>query len=209
MSEGPWQQSATGRQGERHLFGGAYDPRVVLTPALRGALFIQLDTGSAGAIELFRKEDNDPNSLNWVIITGTLPGPPGPPGPTGPPGPPGVAGDLYDCDIATQVGDVVYASAPNTVAPAISNDITRKFGIGVVESKPSPTEAVVLPLGKSPSVYSGLTVNLPVFLSPSSLGGITQVPPTGAGEWLQILGVATDSDTFQILIQEPKKRVGP
>jgi hypothetical protein len=208
VSGGPYvpEFSINAAQGKLYLFAGSYDPTLVLVPALRGSIFIRTDSSGAGPIDLYHKLDNDVNSFNWAIITGSLPGPPGPPGPTGPQGPPGVDGDLYDCDISTQIGDFVYVSGSNTVAPAIANNNTKKFAIGMVESKPSATEAIVLPLGKSPSIFSGLTPNLPVFLSPISLGGITQTPPTGSGVWRQIIGMATASDTLQILIQEPIKR---
>jgi hypothetical protein len=103
------------------------------------------------------------------------------------------------------VGDAVYVSGPGAVDSAEANNIAKKFCIGFVSSKPNSTEAKILTTGLLIG-FSGLTPGLPIFLSDSVAGAITQTPITGSGKWIQILGVAADVDKILIQISPPIKR---
>ena len=116
--------------------------------------------------------------------------------------PKGSQGEVYDCPIGVSVLDFVYVSGPNEVDKAIANDSVKKFAIGIVVEKLSTTVARVQTTGKITG-FSGLTENLPVFLSDSVLGGITQTPVTGSGKWLQILGMATDAADLSLQVNPP------
>lgn len=112
----------------------------------------------------------------------------------------------YNCPISLAVGDVVYSSAADEVDKAIANDIVKKHAIGIVFEKPADTVAIVVSIGKY-SGFTGLTQGDPVFLSDSVLGGVTQTPPSGSGKWLQIIGMAVDTDKIDLAFSPPIKRI--
>ena len=121
-------------------------------------------------------------------------------------GPKGTQGEIYNCPAGVSVLDVVYISNPNEVDQAVANDNAKKFAIGIVTEKPSPTVARVLTVGKVLG-FSGLTAGTPVFLSDSVAGGLTQTPPSGSGKWLQILGMATDVNGLSLQVNPPIARI--
>lgn len=121
-------------------------------------------------------------------------------------GPKGTQGEIYNCPAGVSVLDVVYVSSPNEVDQAVANDPAKKFAIGIVTEKPSSTVARVLTVGKILG-FSGLTAGIPVFLSDSVAGGITQSPPSGSGKWLQILGMAADANALSLQVNPPIARL--
>ncbi len=120
-------------------------------------------------------------------------------------GPKGTQGEIYNCPAGVAVLDVVYISNPSEVDQAIANNSAKKFAIGIVTEKPSSTVARVLTTGKIVG-FSGLTAGSPVFLSDSVLGGVTQVPPSGSGKWLQVLGMAADANALSLQVNPPTAR---
>lgn len=114
-------------------------------------------------------------------------------------------GELFDSSPLTVAGDAVYLSNTNEVDQAIASDVSKKYAIGIVLSKPTATSARVALSGKI-SGFGALTFNQPIFLSDSILGGITQTPPIGASKWLQVLGVASDSSTIILQVSPPTTR---
>lgn len=99
---------------------------------------------------------------------------------------------LFSCPAGVAIRDVVYISAADTVDKADASDISTAPAVGVVISKPTATTCRVKSFGVIPG-FSGLTPKATIFLS-TTAGGITESPPTGDDEVIQILGIVKDTD---------------
>jgi hypothetical protein len=117
-------------------------------------------------------------------------------------GPRGANGSIYSCPSTVEVNDFVYASNDDTVDKAQADALPKAHAIGVVIEKPSSTQARVQSFSRVGG-FSGLTAGQPVWLSEAVAGAITQTPPTGSGEWLQMVGMAVASDKVELSLQQP------
>ena len=126
---------------------------------------------------------------NWVDITSTGGGGSGLE----------IEGAQYTCPTAVSQGDAVYVSGTNTVdrvVAAVSGQTPPARGI--VRSKPTTTEAVVVTAGEVGG-YGGLVVGDDYYLDPATPGGITNTPPSPAGaggELFQRVGTAVALTTI-------------
>jgi len=93
--------------------------------------------------------------------------------------------------------DAGTAKARKADASAFSTRATGFVVVGVLVTE----TARIISEGKIGG-FAGLTIGDPVFLSASVPGGITQTPPTGAGEVWQKLGDATSATEIRIEIGE-------
>lgn len=97
----------------------------------------------------------------------------------------------FQCEIAAAVGDLVrHSSTTAEKVEVLTSNTHIAQCIGVILEKPQTQIARVLLIG-SMGGFSGLTIGAKVFLSTSGTPTTTK-PTTG---YLQILGVATDTDT--------------
>lgn len=97
------------------------------------------------------------------------------------------------------VGDAVYVSAASTVAQANASAPTGvKLTIGICVVKPTPATATVRFAGEAP-VFSGTLIAGDTYYLDTVAGQITNnVAGHGAGDAIQIIGVAKDSNTLII-----------
>lgn len=109
--------------------------------------------------------------------------------PVPPPGPADKLQIEFDCEISTQVNDLVYQDVltENKVLSNVDNTQSQP-SIGVVVRKPSPTKCVVLIIGIAEG-YTGLTLGSKVFLGTD--GSITTTKP--ATDYVQTLGTVVSS----------------
>lgn len=173
-------------------------------------------------IDLFFREVVDPYSQenfyrlkNLIDDLGKngVQGPQGPQGPPGPAGPQGPAGPssvsvpavtmVYNTDLITQPGDLVYINSSMTVTKLTSNSalIVPNGIFGVGYSKPTTTTIEVMFTGIMTG-YSGFTPGLPLFI------GTTGVPTHFApmsGVSQQIGRAVTTTDMF-VQMMQPMKR---
>lgn len=106
---------------------------------------------------------------------------------------------VYGTDSFTLVNHAVFLSAPDSALRADADDATKQPLIGFVQSKPSPTQAVVQYSGEL-SGFSGLTPNATYFLS-TTPGQITDnVSGYPIGAIVQKVGFAKDSTTLVIMV---------
>ena len=115
----------------------------------------------------------------------------------------GEIGDLYDCPAAVAPGDFVYLAGSNSVDRAFAGVAGQTDdAFGFVRSKPSATRALVVKMGRSPALFSGLTPGQIAFLSITTPGAFTTTPPTGLGINHQRLGRAVSATELDIEIRE-------
>lgn len=104
----------------------------------------------------------------------------------------------YSCDISVAVGDVVYLASPDMIGKADADDIGKQPLIGVVQSKASLTDAVVLYSGEL-SGFTGLLPGSTYYLS-TVPGQFTTVAPSDSDSIVQKIGFAKNSTTLVVLI---------
>lgn len=105
---------------------------------------------------------------------------------------------IYNCDVSVNIGDVVYLSSPDLIDKADADDILKQPLIGIVQSKNSLIEAIVLYTGELTG-FVGLIPGSTYFLSKIS-GQFTTDPPLDEGAIVQKVGFAKNSTTLVVLI---------
>ena len=101
--------------------------------------------------------------------------------------------------VAVFVPDAVYVSASGVVSPAdASNPTGLKLTVGICIAKPVPGTATVQYAGEA-AVFAGtLTAGATYYLSTLAGQITTNVAGHGAGDAIQIVGVAKDTSTLII-----------
>lgn len=103
-----------------------------------------------------------------------------------------VAGSqFFNCPVGVSVGSIVYVSGANTVDKALAKK-ANPDAIGIVIRKPTTTTCLVISHGKA-GVFSGLTPGGVYYLSADTAGEVTDTPPSGVGDKVQLLGIAINS----------------
>lgn len=99
-------------------------------------------------------------------------------------------------------GDVVRASANDTIVPAQANSDTNSkvIGIAVTSAPGAGSDVLFIPGGAVESSAFALTFNTEYFLSPTTPGDLTSTAPTTAGQYVVSLGFALSSDTLVLNI---------
>jgi hypothetical protein len=110
-----------------------------------------------------------------------------------------VTGTYLDPVSAVSVGDAVYVSAANTASQADASTPTGlKFTVGICIAKPSPTVATVQYAGEA-AVFGGTLTAGDTYYLDTTAGQITNnVTGHGAGDAIQIVGVAKDTSTLVV-----------
>ena len=112
------------------------------------------------------------------------------------------------CTAAESVGDPVFISGPKvggiiSVLKVDTTDINKMPVIGLIESKPTATTCVVQSVGDLLGLPFTFTVGKRVFATSTGLSSI--IP--GAGNFAQVVGIATDTNDLSILIFDPVRFV--
>ncbi len=103
---------------------------------------------------------------------------------------------LADMPSGVIVGELVYISGVSVagvyqVDKIDISDFSKLPAVGVVITKATSTQGSIQWLGEVQSVFTGMTPGKIQFASAS--GGITETPPSTAGEHIQKIGVALDA----------------
>lgn len=115
---------------------------------------------------------------------------------------------FYTSGEALTAGDVVYMSrgtangdtgrTQGLIYKADASNDNRIDVLGVVVASVAISNTVrIQPVGER-SGYTGLTRGQPVFLSPTTPGAVQVSAPTGAGQWIVQVGIASQSTTLFI-----------
>lgn len=110
----------------------------------------------------------------------------------------------FSCDASVYIGAWVYLDVSGVAQNAIATSVSASNVIGVVEQKPNSTACLVRVLGVTRELFTGLTINLPYFLSSTVAGDMTTSIPTGSGEVVLRLGTPT---TDKKLLVAPQMRM--
>jgi hypothetical protein len=104
----------------------------------------------------------------------------------------------YNCDPNVTVNSVVYLTSSNFVDLAYASESTTQPVIGIVQSKPTITTAIVLYYGELIG-QSGLITTATYYLDLVP-GKYTATPPSNPGNIVQKLGFAKDANTLVLFI---------
>lgn len=99
-------------------------------------------------------------------------------------------------------GDLVYVSAAGTVWKADANAVA-KSAIGFVLAGASAAASCNVYFEGTITGLTGLTAGSKYFLSASTTGGITTTAPSGSGDIVQLVGVATSTTTLSFSPNAP------
>lgn len=129
-----------------------------------------------------------------------LAGPPGQVDVTIPGGGGGTAAvqGTYSCPAGVNPLDAVYLSAADNVDLADADDASKQPLIGIVDSKPGATTAIVTYYGEV-SGFVGLTPGDTYYLSITP-GQITNVAPSNPGEIVQRIGFAKSATVLMVMV---------
>lgn len=106
------------------------------------------------------------------------------------------------CDSSVAVGDWVYIDASFIAQKAIATSEATSNVIGVVEAKTSSTLCDIRVVGITGAIFSSLDPTAIYFLSSSSAGLMTTVPPSsGTGYVIVYLGEPTTDMKFSVNIK--------
>lgn len=103
------------------------------------------------------------------------------------------------CDASVAVGNLVRMNG-STVVNALADSFTNSKVIGVCVSKSNATTCNVQVTGYTDNIFAGLATNSIYFLSDSTPGGITTVPPTASGSVIQQIGKPQSTTSMVINI---------
>lgn len=104
----------------------------------------------------------------------------------------------YSCPAGVAVRDAVFLSSADNVDLADADDASKQPLIGIVDSKPGLTSAVVTYYGEV-SGFVGLTPGDTYYLS-TTPGQITNVAPSNPGDIVQRIGFAKSATTFMVMV---------
>jgi len=110
----------------------------------------------------------------------------------------GAVSGTYACSTNVNVNDVVYLTSSDYVDQAYAFEPFAQPVIGVVQSKPSLTQAVVMYYGELTG-QSGLITTATYYLDVIP-GKYSATPPSNPGNIVQKLGFAKDATTLVLLI---------
>lgn len=110
------------------------------------------------------------------------------------------------CDASVAIGDIVRLSG-TTIIRAQADNFANSKAIGVCVAKSDPTTCDVQITGFTGSTMSGLTSETTYFLSDSSAGQLTSVPPTTSGSYVIKMGVAYTGTRLILQIERIVKRI--
>lgn len=110
-----------------------------------------------------------------------------------------------NCTAAEAPGDPVVFSktTAGTVERVYSNTYDNRLVVGVIVSKSSDTECIVVTMGILDGLGPGLQEGLPVWIS--ATGGLTTTRPLSGD--LQVIGNAVGTDAVSVNIEMRKTRI--
>ena len=106
---------------------------------------------------------------------------------------------------ALSAGDLVYINASGEALKADANDVA-KAAVGFVLSSASGGASATVYFEGSITGLSGLTRGSKYFLSASAAGSVSTTVPSGAGDIVQYIGVATSTTEMTFEPQTPMVR---
>lgn len=103
------------------------------------------------------------------------------------------------CDASVAIKDVVYSDS-GIIKSALATSIALSGAIGICIAKLNPTSATIVFAGKIEGLFTGLDDSKDYFLSPSTAGEMTTIPPTGTGEIILRIGRPIGATIFIVQI---------
>jgi hypothetical protein len=105
---------------------------------------------------------------------------------------------IFAAALGVAQGDAVYMSAANVVDKADASDPAKRPAVGIVESVVAGSARVCW-CGVV-NGFAGLVTNRTYYLSAAVPGALTPNAPTGNGEMVQCLGVASNASTLIAMV---------
>jgi len=107
--------------------------------------------------------------------------------------------ETVSCDTTVAVGDVVKSNGIKCLK-AQANNFSNSNAVGIVQSKPSASTAVIIFSGLTDAIFVGLDADKDYFLSAATAGGLTNVPPSGDEQVVAVIGRPISSTRFMVNI---------
>ena len=109
------------------------------------------------------------------------------------------------CSSSVSVGSIVRISG-STVVRALANNLTNSKVIGICVSKSDATTCNVQVCGFTSNIFAGLSITNTYYLSDTTLGTLTTIPPTASGSYVIRIGQTYNGTSIVIQIERIVKR---
>lgn len=112
----------------------------------------------------------------------------------------------YTAEVSISARDVVYISSADNVSPAIANNTSASYAMGLAKAAASAAAAVDVQSEGVMAGFSGLTAGSRYYLSDSVAGAITTSVPSGSGKTIVQMGYAKSTTALHIHIEQLGRR---
>lgn len=112
----------------------------------------------------------------------------------------------YTAQVAIAARDVVYISSADNVSPAISDNTSASYAMGLAKAAALAAASVDIQSEGVLSGFSGLTAGSRYYLDDTTAGAITATTPTGSGKTIVQVGYAKSTTALHIHIEQMGRR---
>lgn len=112
----------------------------------------------------------------------------------------------YTAEVAIAARDVVYISSADNVSPALGDNTSKSYAIGLAKAAALAAASVEVQSEGVMTGFSGLTAGSRYYLSDSVAGAITTTVPSGSGKTIVQMGYAKSASALHIHIEQLGRR---
>lgn len=112
----------------------------------------------------------------------------------------------YTAEVAIAARDVVYISSADNVSPALGDNTSKSYAIGLAKAAALAAASVEVQSEGVMTGFSGLTAGSRYYLSASVAGAITTTVPSGSGKTIVQMGYAKSASALHIHIEQLGRR---
>lgn len=112
----------------------------------------------------------------------------------------------YTAEVAIAARDVVYISSADNVSPALGDNTSKSYVIGLAKAAALAAASVEVQSEGVMTGFSGLTAGSRYYLSDSVAGAITTTVPSGSGKTIVQMGYAKSASALHIHIEQLGRR---
>lgn len=112
----------------------------------------------------------------------------------------------YTAEVAIAARDVVYISSADNVSPALGDNTSKSYVIGLAKAAALAAASVEVQSEGVMTGFSGLTAGSRYYLSDSVAGAITTTVPSGSGKTIVQMGYAKSASALHLHIEQLGRR---
>lgn len=110
----------------------------------------------------------------------------------------------WSCPATVSLRDTVYQTGASSVDKARANAAGTMPAVGVVRAKPTATTCIIARSGEVPGFT--LAADTYYYVSASTAGAITNIPPSTSGNLIQQVGYAKTTSVLVVELSRPLKK---